>query len=1533
MNTLLEQLIALSGRLALAAGVPEETLVELRRLLAAALIQQNPGFLPVPVNPALGPAINDAAAAGAELAASLDADGIRLRFVQQPYLAEETAAELPLQVLGPFIDDELALVQFSFYETAKFLRVGVLLQVAVVDVTTMLLPAGTAVDAADPSRFEIPAGTLWLLARHLVPDATGFVALRIARGSLVFDNPPQLAPDTGITVSVAVGWALEIEPEPAPPAAAGGSDADALSVLLPTRVRVRRGQPAIVEGAIGLAGFGSEMRFEAQLGAPIASPQAIGFPFATDGAIWSVAANRSPVFSFDGGPINVAGAIWLLPLAGIDAAQAGEAAHGGSVSVLLRDGPTSRLAGASGTCSWRNTVLTANARWLELEGRRASATIAADVVLWGAARSSLRFGVGRLAGLRHASRRGGADIATLGGGQVGNRWDLPRAASGRPFAFDGVVEALSLIAEADGLRRIACAAAPAELDRQSVQGFALENLYLHVHPARRMAFVGSGARALHALEGAARLLFDVRLAQPTLPNPYAANWSIRHLDFQLAESALSATLRWPADAPPALRAQLEPQARLSFPSEVPFGEGERLRVPFDTHLEAGATQLALIDLSSSDHLFGVALEPMSELPAQIDADNRLAMPLRHLRLLMQPQVHWEPVDVIPNAAANAPVREQVLSRSQGGVSLVGARTETVVPVLPGQVGAQVIQAAQGTGPAAALFALPFGLRAFVRLERLQRRNRRSGMETLLHSPSFGGGLSAAMQLRLVATGTLPRLPRPGALPPMLAPNRGMPGSMLQTDNLEPGMPPTNGLPNVLTAAIAGMVNDSFDTKVPLHQADLSGYGLSAFSRWRLDPSDNIDVAGVTQVRFDVTLGRTAYEVIEVRSRMLFAQCRMVRTIIMERRNSGHVKRFDSGWSAIDDGEFKRYVAFDTGVVTALRNIRRVRILDRPNIVIPGPLPGPFEWQQVLFDADAQVIGLTAGGENGRVPIYDHPGYIQVRPVHRDEPPPPPNVQPFDVPTLADFEALLAAIGSPVGGPLDCAIRLGDTLAMHLASLQVDRAVPDPGNIARFFVAVYGAPTLPRVPQWSTVRIDGKTQDVSPVDPRRGVPVVRRFDESRFVFIDPTDALTARPKARYGFLMSSPGSRVLYPQPTVQPTPGGGPGQLLTDPPRVADAYALAQTSGAFPRPGFALQCNEAGAFAIAASDDWTQLVPDFGVTLSAPDVAKGAEWGLVRQIDPNARIKLGLDTLLPAAPWAVAAQQPDLLKLTIDTFSKDPLFLLESAFADAAGALPGLAKPSLIYGDPLQALKDIINTLDQFIDLPFDVDADVSAGTGPSPSFIVRLDLKLRIPSTLNERIDIGVGKFHGLFEMVGELEAALNGRTRGNLSLEFSGDVQQGILPPLLYAGGMFRFVLSVSDSGPPLLELGLGTTVSIGGELIGGLVALEATVRYGYTLIPQTLQPGVMLGVDARAKLLGGLLGLSFSVDAMARVQRLNNADLNTVTIWCELRVAATVQVAWLFDEERELHTQFEQDLPLGLFAFAGGVGPICALALEVV
>ena len=165
---------------------------------------------------------------------------------------------------------------------------------------------------------------------------------------------------------------------------------------------------------------------------------------------------------------------------------------------------------------------------------------------------------------------------------------------------------------------------------------------------------------------------------------------------------------------------------------------------------------------------------------------------------------------------------------------------------------------------------------------------------------------------------------------------------------------------------------------------------------------------------------------------------------------------------------------------------------------------------------------------------------------------------------------------------------------------------------------------------------------------------------------------------------------------------------------------------------------------------------------------------------------------------------------------------------------------------------------------------------------------------------------------------------------LNFRVIIQQGIIPPAIYAGGFFRFAIEIRDTGKPTIELGLGVVASIGGDLIKGLLEVEVTVRYGYTLIPQNLEPGVHLALEARAKLLAGLVGFSFSVEAMARIKRVSPED-NFVLIWAQIRVCASVQVAWFFEDDIDIKTQFEQKVPLAFIAAASffpALAPAAAL-----
>ena len=366
-----------------------------------------------------------------------------------------------------------------------------------------------------------------------------------------------------------------------------------------------------------------------------------------------------------------------------------------------------------------------------------------------------------------------------------------------------------------------------------------------------------------------------------------------------------------------------------------------------------------------------------------------------------------------------------------------------------------------------------------------------------------------------------------------------------------------------------------------------------------------------------------------------------------------------------------------------------------------------------------------------------------------------------------------------------------------------------------------------------------------------------------------------------------------------------------------------------------LQGKAEPSFEISPANEWRLPRPDFPFTAPLPELASGAGWNVQRLFAAPggvlAPFTLQIDSALADAPLQML-QPPQQLVLDIPGFGT--VLTMDASFEALSGAAAGLSKPAITFGPALDALKSVVDSLGFFDQLPAGlvVKVDVDVDPGPNPGFSVHLNLKFSVGGGPEGRIDIGVGKFFGEFELDSHFAAALGGKTGGRLSLVFQGDVQQGILPPLLYAGGMFRFAIEVGDSGKPVIELGLGTVTSIGGDLIGGLLALEATVKYGYMLVPETLQPGVMLGIDARAQLLAGLFSMSFSADALARIERFNRED-KTVTIFAEIHVAGSVQVAVFFKESRSFQTQFEQRVPLGPLLLVAGINPLAAAVIPLV
>jgi len=1501
MNNLIAQLLEILKDLEPAAGASPDSLLALLRALAASAIQQDPNLAVIPPGD-IDPRIVDAIRAAIALVKVLFTTRLRVALEELPVgtpTISDHSGEQASEIFGPFVDRHGRLVRFKAFQSGGFLKVVAANPIPPnTPILQILIPPASTPDTPDLRSWTLAPGSVWIQSSFLVVGATGFTGLRIKGGTLQLPAGT-LAGAVTIQIPFRSSWSLSLEPEPAPPPGEG-SDGDALALTLPARLDIHDGQ-AVVSGAPVLSGFGSDLHFTMS-GRAFTDVSRIFFPMTAAESTWSINGNASSLATFSGESV-VASANYALTNSSTDPAFLAEAAHGGAFVVRLSTPFSSRFAAQQGGVSdWLATTLTASAVQLELDCGEADSAAAYDLDLWSTSRSAVRFAGQSLSGLFFFSARGIGDTVIVLGGAIRNQWDLPCAANGQPLPFDGRPDIFGLFSNDAGtwITVYGTAVVP-----DSLQGLTLENLHLVVKAPSKLFALAPFDVSLQLSSGIAILRFDGNFAVPTLPDPYAANLPLP--DNQgVVEGALGIRLTWQDASTPALLAYFLFQVQFPEPRFLgPAGQDELvLRREFRDFLSAQPEFLCLLDMSGNEHLLGVALESPSDNPAEL-IDNRLSFPMQQVRLLMQPQVQWEPVRI----DTNPPVIVHTLSN--GGLDLVGANSVTLVPTLPQPVTAGIFNAISLQQPSAALFSLPFGLRALVHLSPPEPFGGapipQPGAVTALHEPVFDT-FSAARQIRITALDN-------GFTPPS---ESALPGTMRQTANLN--VPNLAGLSSVLPLTLMNQVNAQFGFRVPLQHADLSGYGLTSFSQWALAA----DGAGLSKAEFQVLNGRTAYEVLQFRSCLYECGARVVRTIILERHTSGRVFRTDSGWVALEPGLFALPRQFENGAVRAFRNIRRIRIVGDTSF----QLDPNSAVQKVIFDADADIEGHDA-----LVPIYDRPGYIQT------QPPPPTPAPPLAPSLLTDTQlrALFTKVG-PIGGPVDCVIRLGGTLEMHLSAIVSDLAPDEADPFFGFAVAVVGSPRLPRAGQWTVVRIDAGTNEVSPVDPLRGVPVTR-VAPGPFRFREPSDARRIHANIKHGLLLSTESSRVLFGRPIIVVNPPPPPGTLnFEDVAVMADPYSLIQGTGHFPNSSFAIGLDRIPVFHIDDNNQWRIDNPSFGIPQPpAGGLMKGADWAISRGFGPSPDLPPNLQHLPPPLPPSptnvtlnIASAAAQALQINVPTSHLnldlpaplDTIFKLHADYSTAAGQLPKLAKPTLEFTGALEELKKTLDSLAQLVGLPFDVDVSVTANPGDSPSFVVHLHLNFRLGKSPEDRIDVGAGKFYGEFTIEGELEASLAGINRTLLSVALRGDMQQGILPPLLYAGGFFTFSIELRDTGSPTVQMGLGVIASIGGDLIPGLLSVEVTVHYGYTLIPDTYEPGALIGLDAHAKLLGGLIGFSFAVEAMARIKRPLD-DVQTINIWAHIRVAASVHIAIFLDEDIDFETQFQQKIPLAALSLIPGFG----------
>jgi hypothetical protein len=984
--------------------------------------------------------------------------------------------------------------------------------------------------------------------------------------------------------------------------------------------------------------------------------------------------------------------------------------------------------------------------------------------------------------------------------------------------------------------------------------------------------------------------YELRGVIPLLADPYVANFDPAPGDGRQGE--LLVRSHWGEDDEAGVTIELREQesARSQilaswFPE--PLWDHRNFH-PFGTERSALASGIGrqsclhwLLDVSTNAGQFGVAIGNRGDILRTSLEGNVLQFDGLDTLLFSVPAIQWEPV---------ADSTGLMLSADDGGPSLLAVDTVRLVPVAPVDA-ARMLIAAHEKEPATlqATFTLPFGIRASIdsnprepgnadRLPPARVRFEEGPLDTLMAAPRvhFESTSPAGMRGRAEQTSNVFRVHAPEE--PRIGTN------VLAFAPMDPPLD-----------LVGSMFNRTFGGRrstVPLHRYDWSGYGASVFSHW-LNP--NQQPPNVSQVRFDVLNGRTSHEVIQVSAILWPCQAFLVRTITLERQNNASVVRWDSGWIASSDGRFTypgTQCPFHRGVVAGYTRIREIR--DTPHVATIGAA----QFQQVFFDADLEVDGVVTGGREGRVPVQRHIGFVQFNPPSTD----------IDSPTLAE---LLRREGS-MGGSVDCEIEIGVGGPHVLVNrLLVDSAVRPPGA-TEFVVAVNGMPRFPQAGDWSAVRT--QADQTTSVDPRVGLPLIREGALAHR-FAAPGDLFRPlAPATPYGFLFSTRAHRVLLPSPEVAPG-----ARTITSPfrARAADPYAFAVTREVFPR-------------AVASLEFPTPFTLDLGgpVVLDQQGAKRPGDLELVS----NQVMRLYVES--PAAfHAAVNAGSWDMTSteqtLCLDLLGRKKILAVRGKWdADAAGTRK-FKEAKYELSEELKQVKEILDLLNK-LKLPVDIRFDLRTEGGGALALEASMAGQLAEPD--GSRIDTGMGKLSGSIRLGVLVRASITNGVQGCAFVEISGDLQQAIIPGLLYAGGHLRFRLGVFTNGDTQLELTAGTIGSLGGDLIKGLIEVEGTVKYGYTMmVPhnnlEEVRLGVVLGLEVRAVLLSGLVGVKFGWEGGALMGLDPTQD--NIIITAHVSASASVTAAWVFSARRSITLEYTTTVPRKLAATAlalatCGVGP---------
>lgn len=1296
----------------------------------------------------------------------------------------------PARSFGPFLSAEGLFVWFDLYRLALPLHVN--RAPGGSPIVAFHLDGGSP----DGVSYPVARGTVWVAASLLAADApTGScIALRVDGGLMRLSAPAAIAgaqiivaPTTTVTLTLQLDHSA---PVPAPVSFGPGGDARSADADLPREVTfvLAPDSSTVTCSRARVKAYGTTVQMRPAQDAVTydARLQRVLVPYESSPRRLTIGATRSDLFTPEG-PTPLERAAWAIPLVfPATGAVRAEGAGNGAMALLAQNihaswrglgGPRIRLSPAwilvePGTLSISS---------FDSFSRRSSQRLD----LWRDERPpfrrcSLELRYDRPAAIVHVSVAAGTEMLHCGG-SLEAHIDRPVMADGGRMGLRTTAAALTIVDDTAGSAILVVARDKLEVHgsatRSPFVSFALANALLLTAPPDLFVAAGWLHGDSDVRAGVLHLRCRVVLLLPMLPDPYASNVANpREPGRGTPTALLTMRVAWPAPATPAMTMRLRgaqasaaaahallPPVLLPAPHDhsahelrALLAEGRRhvveederriaaLRSRFDDELASGGEQIFLLDVSSRADQFGVGLgfrgSRRDERTAQ-DATLRidrlhLTTAARFLRVFTLPQVQWEPVWTIQNPNL-APFPSPLGSADDGGPTLLGINTVNLVPISPVPVVNDLVrefQARDVNTRAAALFTLPFGMKAVAAPLRTPPEKLMRGAQLEITQPPFpAANLAGGLQITLTA---IDPLSSPTVESPFL------PGATVQTRN---GVDPSTGLPLFLSVIgdkalnqAETIFNNEFapggsNQRVPVTRIDFSGYGASLFSHWQ---NPEAKIAETSKVEFDVLVGRTAYEVIQVKS-ILYPWCvHVVRTITLQRTGGGGVFRRDSGWVAASDGVFDfpthstaPKIETHPGVVKGVFNVRRIRDTSHLHHRVYGSGPGAVTVQlaAVRFDADVRVAGAFVGAQDGRVTSIDQIGFVQLA--------------PSGEPLTPDQYADLIADQGLLGGPVDCVVEVGGS-PQHMRVTRVDiGAGRTMGGAAEFAAAARGSLLLPRDGQWSIVRQPADAnKEAVPIDPHAGVPLVREgrthvsdaANSAPYLFAEPAGLLApALAPFDYGLLWATGTQRILFRRPRIVK----GAAALTSDQePLLADAYALITSTGLFPAVNACLKVPFA---------NWSLEVPaPAQLRLALPQdtfPAVRVAGGLHRELSAssssrqyvdysNTRVTVRLDSTA-AKTWEYSQTDVDLVYFTDGGHVKTS----RGRYVCSSLERATFTLDSEAYGSALNPAKslDLFSSTSMMGGLGGGggtAPMDTSEGEGPNPKVGLKIDIKFKLP-------------------------------------------------------------------------------------------------------------------------------------------------------------------------------------------------------------